>query len=223
MFTFLAGRQAEAPVCVRRPPRRARRVAATTLAGCLAALSVTAAAQADTYGKRITNIRSGLRADVMWASQNAFAGVFLWSTNSSLSQKFDLLDSGGGYFRIQAEHSGQCLMLNWQQGNTNGTQIIQYPHCGAGYSPSEWRVGWVDNPDYQCHNNGDGSETCPSSNGALPVLINRFSGRCLDARNPSSLPPRAQAVLQQWDCIQSTRDWNAGNQEFVIGDSYVTL
>jgi hypothetical protein len=184
------------------------------LAGCLAALSVTAAAQADTYGTRITNVRSGLHADVMWASQDAFAGAFLWPTNSSLSQKFDLLDSGGGYFRIRAEHSGQCLMLNWQQGNNNGTQIIQYPYCDAGYSPSEWRVGWVSDPN-QC--SGD---VCSTNNLSFPVLINRYSGRCLDASNPSTSPPPAQAVLQQWDCIQWNTDWNAGNQEFTIGDSF---
>jgi hypothetical protein len=221
MFTFLAGQQAEAPVSVRRPARRARRVAASTLAGCLAALSVTAAAQAsgggepqaDIYGKRITNSRSGLRADVMWASQDAFAGVFLWSTNSSLSQKFDLLASGNGYFRIRAEHSGQCLMLNWQQGNTNGTQIIQYPNCGAGYHPAEWRVGWVGDP-VQC--SGD---VCSTDNLSFPVLINRATGRCLDAANPSG-NPRQQAPLQQWDCIRYNTDWNAGNQEFTIGDSF---
>src|SRR5450755_2957462 len=201
-YSFLPGRKADAIVPFKRWSRHVLCVAASTVAGCLAALSLTAAAaQADTYGKRITNIRSGLHADVMWASQNPFTGVFLWTTNSSLSQKFDLLDSGGGYFRIRAEHSGQCLMLDWRSGYNNGTPIIQYPSCGGGYHPAEWRVGWVGNPV-------DGNNT---------VLIKRATGRCLDAGNPSRNPPRQQAPLQQWDCIRYNTDWNAGNQEFTIG------
>jgi Ricin-type beta-trefoil lectin domain-like len=203
-YSFLPGRKAEEIVPVKRWSRHVLRVAASTVAGCLAALSLTAAAaQADTYGTRITNIRSGLHADVMWASQNPLTGVFLWSTNSSLSQKFDLLDSGGGYFRIRAEHSGQCLMLDWRSGyNNNGTPIIQYPYCNAGYPPAEWRVGWIGNP---------------VDNPLNTVLINRATGRCLDAANPSGNPPRQQAPLQQWDCHRYLTDWNAGNQEFTIG------
>jgi len=203
-YSFLPGRKADAIVPFKRWSRHVLCVAASTVAGCLAALSLTAAAaQADTYGKRITNIRSGLHADVMWASQNPFTGVFLWTTNSSLSQKFDLLDSGGGYFRIRAEHSGQCLMLDWRSGyNNNGTPIIQYPYCNAGYPQAEWRVGWIGNP---------------VDNPLNTVLINRATGRCLDAANPSGNPPRQQAPLQQWDCIRYNTDWNAGNQEFTIG------
>ncbi len=217
-YSFLRGREADDPVSFKRW-RRGLRVAASTVAGCLTALSLTAAAaQADTDGVRITNIRSGLHADVMWASPNPFTGVFLWPTNSSLSQKFDLLDSGGGYFRIRAEHSGQCLMLDWRSGYySNGTPVIQYPYCNAGYSPAEWRIGWVGDPP-QC--SGD---VCSTDNLSFPVLINRATGRCLDAANPSSNPPRQQAPLQQWDCIRYNTDWNAGNQEFTIGDSFNAL
>ena len=106
--------------------------------------SASAAQAASTYRVEITNIRSGLKADVMWASTAPYQGVFLWPNNTSASQEFDLLDSGGGYFRIRARHSGQCLMLDWRGGSyMNGTRVIQYPHCNAGYSPAEWRRGWV--------------------------------------------------------------------------------
>ena len=218
-YSLLPGREAADPVSSKRWSRRGLRVAAITVAGCLAALSLTAAAAAaNTYGVRITNIQSGLHPDVMWASRNPFTRVFLWPTNSSLSQKYDLLDSGSGYFRIRAEHSGQCLMLDWRSGHySNGTPVIQYPYCNAGYSPAEWRVGWVADPP-QC--SGD---VCSTDNLSFPVLINRATGRCLDAANGSSNPPRQQAPLQQWVCIRYNTDWNAGNQEFTIGNSFHTL
>jgi hypothetical protein len=97
-----------------------------------------AAHAANKYRVEITNLRSGLKADVMWASTQPFQGVFLWRNNASASQEFDLLDSGNGFFRIRARHSGQCLMLDWRGGTyTNGTRVIQYPNCNAGYSPAE--------------------------------------------------------------------------------------
>ena len=52
------------------------------------------------------------------------------------------------------------------------------------------------------------------------MLINRATGRCLDAHNPAGGHPPAQAVLQQWDCIRYASDWNAGNQLWRIGNEY---
>ncbi|WP_322756117.1 RICIN domain-containing protein [Frankia sp. Cas3] len=180
-------------------------------------LPSTAAYAADQSRVEITNLRSGLKADVMWASQNPYQGVFLWPNNTSASQEFDLLDSGGGYFRIRARHSGQCLMLDWRQGTyTNGTRIIQYPYCSAGYSPAEWRRGWVSYPP-NCSGN-----ICSTTGTSYPVLINRRTGRCLDADNGAGGAPPARAVLQQWDCIRYPNDWNAGNQLWRIGnESYL--
>jgi hypothetical protein len=185
------------------------------LLGVLVALLLvpTQARAADQYRVELTNIRSGLKADVMWASTAAYQGVFLWPNNASASQEFDLLDSGGGYFRIRARHSGQCLMLDWRGGSyVNGTPVIQYPHCNAGYAPAEWRRGWVSEPP-RC--SGD---VCTTTGTQYPVLINRRTNRCLDARNGSAGAPPAQAVLQQWDCIRWTTDWNAGNQLWRIGN-----
>jgi Ricin-type beta-trefoil lectin domain-like len=165
---------------------------------------------ADTYRIEITNVRSRLKADVIWASTNPYQGVFLWPDNTSASQEFDLLDSGNGFFRIRARHSGQCLMLDWRQGSYNGTNIIQYPFCGTGYTPAEWRRAWVNDPVI-CNSN-----ICTTSSGSLPVLVNRFSGKCLDARNPFGGAPGQQAILQQWDCVRTTKDWNIGNQAWGI-------
>jgi hypothetical protein len=209
-LSYFTSRQDNSPASTR-SWRRGR--AAAALALVAAALTLPAApAHADTYDIRISNLRSGLNADVMWASTSPYQGVFLWPTNNSASQKFDILDSGGGFFRIRARHSGQCLMLDWRQGNYNGTRIMQYPYCAAGYSPAEWRRGWVSYPP-QCDGN-----ICSQTSTQYPVLINRFSGRCVDAANPSSNPPPVQAVLQQWDCIQWASDWNSGNQLWRFGN-----
>ena len=103
-------------------------VATAIVAAAVLAAPTPAADAANRYRVEITNLRSGLKADVMWASKQPFQGVFLWPNNTSASQEFDLLDSGDGYFRIRARHSGQCLMLDWRGGTyANGTPVIQYP------------------------------------------------------------------------------------------------
>lgn len=160
---------------------------------------------ADRNHMEIVNSGTGLRADVMWASTSALTGVFLWPDNTSASQEFDLLDSGNGFFRIKARHSGQCLMLDWRSGfYDNGTPILQYPFCDAGYAPSEWSAQQIQIP---C-----GTMCFPVDH---TLLKNRATGRCLDAAAPSGLPAE-QAVLQQWDCISSSSVWNARNQMWDI-------
>ena len=138
----------------------------------------------------------------MWASQAQYQGVFLWPSNSSASQRFDLLDSGRGYFRIRARHSGQCLMPDWRTGSyTNGTPIVQHGGaCVASYKPAEWR--WVD------VNRRDGTHRPdPGSVFTEKILVNRMTGKCLDAGNSAGSRPPVQAILQQ-----CSDDWNADNQ-----------
>ncbi|MFF0292187.1 RICIN domain-containing protein [Kitasatospora sp. NPDC004614] len=161
------------------------------------ALAPAPAHAADPARYEIVNARTGLRADVMWASTAAYTGVFLWPNNTSLSQEFELLDSGNGVFRIKARHSGQCLMLDWRAGTySNGTPVIQYPACGAGYAPAEWTIGWV-------------GHTCMCFPTTM-ILRNRATGRCLDANGA----PVEKAVLQQWDCIATDDVWNTANQSW---------
>ena len=193
---------------------RARQTALSALLAVVAALALTmiqasSASAADRYRLEIVNHFSGLRADVMWASPTAYQGVFLWPDNASASQEFDLLDSGGGYFRIRARHSGQCLMIDWRGGSyVNGTRVIQYPYCNAGYGPAEWRTQWLSGT--RC---ADG--ICTTGVDHM-ILVNRQTGRCLDAANGAGGRPPVQAVLQQWDCVSSTSAWNMGNQSWDI-------
>ncbi|MEU7826708.1 RICIN domain-containing protein [Catellatospora sp. NPDC049133] len=190
--------------------RRFRKVApfgaaVAMMVSLLAVIAPTPAYAADTLRQEIINVGGGGLADVMWASQDPFAGVFLWGNNSSASQEFDLLDSGGGFFRIRARHSGQCLMLDWRSGyQANGTAIIQYPHCDPGYAPAEWSIGWVLKP-------ADGIWAAEWHK----ILKNRHSGRCLDAAAPNGQPV-LQARLQQWDCITAGNQWNSRNQMWFV-------
>jgi len=191
---------------------------AAMLATALVAVAVmlvqaSAADAASRYRVEVTNLRSGLRADVMWASTAPYQGVFLWPNNTSASQEFDLLDSGDGRtFQIRARHSGLCLMLDFRQGPyTNGTRVIQY-RCDSGYRSLYWYRSWV-SPRVTC----DG-DTCTTTGVQYPVLKNAYTRKCLDADNGAGGAPPRQAVLQQWTCIQSSDDWNAGNQLWRLGN-----
>jgi hypothetical protein len=158
----------------------------------------------------ITNSRSGLKVDVMWASFSRYQGVFLWPNNSSLSQEFKPINSGGGYFRLSARHSGQCLMLDDRAGSyRNGTLVVQLPDCTKRAS-NEWRVSFVEDA-IQC----DG-DTCTSTSAVYPVLRNRATNKCLDAANGRGGRPPERAVLQVWSCVRTADDWNAGNQLFSV-------
>jgi hypothetical protein len=204
-----ASRPDRSCVTHRRRRRRSLEIVSLSVASLLLVAAESTRVNADTDRVELVNDFSGLRADVIAASSNAYQGVFLWPDNDSASQEFDLLDSGNGYFRIRARHSGQCLMLDWRSGSySNGTPIIQYPYCDAGYAPAEWRRGSLSGT--RC---SDGICTTGIDQ---TVLINRRTGRCLDVGNANGGRPPAQAILQQWDCATSTDDWNMGNQAWDI-------
>lgn len=162
----------------------------------------------------LINTASQLRADVIGASTASTTGVFLWPDNTSASQEFRKLESPGGFFRLQAVHSGQCLILDWRGGKySNGTPIVQHPDCRSGYAPAEWKLRPVPKPPctkgppYFC-----GFQVTQN------VLVNRRTGRCLDAGNAAGGRPPARAVLQQWDCVKRDDAWNMGNQAWVFND-----
>lgn len=160
----------------------------------------------------ITNSSSRLKADVMWASTARYQGIFLWRNNTSASQEFDLLKTSGGYFQIRARHSGQCLMLDPRQSIwRNGTLVVQSPACGR--RSAEWRVRIVGDK-IRCDPDG---KTCTLTSAVYSTLQNRYTtNKCLDAANSRGGRPPQHAVLQQWTCIKTADDWNAGNQLFSI-------
>lgn len=182
-----------------------------TLAAAFAllALLIGAAASASTARVELVNAATNLRADVMWAAQNDGQGVFLWRNNTSASQEFDLIPMVGGFFQIRARHSGKCLRFEDVPTYRNGTRIAQFPCPGPARLSAQWSFKDMNPP---CADNA----LCIDL--GWRVVQNRYTGRCLDAANPSGKRPPEQAVLQQWTCITSTRAWNADNQIWKLVD-----
>lgn len=209
--------------CRLRPARASKSARAALLASAVASAalmissspaSASQSPPAFSYGRpvEITNTFSRLKVDVMWASTDLLAGVFLWPNNTSRSQEFDALRAGGDYFRLRARHSGQCLALDPRRPDyRNGTPVIQRP-CDASVKSSYWRV----------RNVGDGAscdgDVCSTNTLVYPTLQNRYTGRCLDAGNSRGGRPPQRAVLQQWSCIGSADAWNTGNQLFSVSN-----
>jgi len=193
------------------PVLRKLAVAGLATAAALAAgVLAPAPASALTPRVELVNVSTNLRADVMWASTADATGAFLWPDNTSASQLFDLQSTGGGWFTIKARHSGKCLMIRRNVGTVgNGTPLAQYPCTGQGYQSEQWNfVPMMLNCEAQalCLDTGQ------------RVIVNRYSGRCIDTANPSGRKPQQQAVLQLWDCITTPKAWNADNQIWKIFD-----
>jgi hypothetical protein len=160
--------------------------------------------------REIVNLATGLRVDVKGASKAPMTGAILWPDNASGSQEFWLLQNRSDqFFYLMADHSEQCLMLDWRNGNYhNGTLVIQFPHCWNDphepYPAAEWEWSYVvDN----CH-----IEWQDCGLDRRMILVNKATGKCLDAGNALGGKPPQGAVLQVWDCITSIGQWNAGNQ-----------
>jgi len=72
--------------------------------------------------------QSGKLADIYGASTAAGAVLIQWSSNGGLNQQFDLIDSGGGYFRVRARHSNLVLQVT---SNNSGADVAQQADSNA--------------------------------------------------------------------------------------------
>ncbi len=119
---------------------------------------------------RLVAQHSGKRADISGVSTAAGALLHQWSATTGLNQQFDFVDSGGGYYRIRARHSGLVL----QVANTgSGADITQQPDSGA--TSQQWRVA----------DQGSG----------LVSLVNRQSGLAMDVWSAATADG---ARISQW-------------------------
>ncbi|HYQ62522.1 glycosyl hydrolase family 95 catalytic domain-containing protein [Actinophytocola sp.] len=103
---------------------------------------------------------SGKRADISGVSTSAGALLHQWSATGGLNQQFDFLDSGGGFYRVRARHSGLVL----QAGSGSGADITQQTDGNA--TTQQWRV--VD------------------QGGGVVSLVNRQSGLAMDVWEAST-------------------------------------
>jgi hypothetical protein len=84
---------------------------------------------------RLAAQHSGKLADISGVATTAGALLQQWSGTGGLNQQFDFLDSGGGYYRIRARHSGLVLQA---ASSGSGADISQQPDSGA--ASQQWRV-----------------------------------------------------------------------------------
>jgi hypothetical protein len=110
---------------------------------------------------RLVAQHSGKSADIAGVATTAGAMLQQWSATGGLNQQFDFLDSGGGYYRIRARHSGLVLQA---ASTSSGANITQQPDSNA--ASQQWRV--VD------------------QGGGVISLVNRQSGLAMDVWQASS-------------------------------------
>jgi type 1 glutamine amidotransferase len=84
---------------------------------------------------RLVAQHSGRLADISGVSTSVGALLHQWSGTGGLNQQFDFLDSGGGYYRIRARHSGLVLQV---AGNSSGADITQQSDGNA--MSQQWSV-----------------------------------------------------------------------------------
>ncbi|MET7280657.1 endo-1,4-beta-xylanase [Kribbella sp. NPDC005582] len=119
---------------------------------------------------RLVAQHSGKAADIAGASTAAGALLQQWSSSGGTNQQFDFLDSGSGYYRIRARHSGLVLQA---ASSSTGADVSQQPDTNA--TAQQWQVS--------DHGNG------------VVSLINRQSGLALDVWAASTADG---ARISQW-------------------------
>lgn len=125
---------------------------------------------------RLVARHSGKYADVSGGSTAAGALLQQWSATSGLNQQFDFLDSGSGYYRVRARHSGLVLQV---ASSSSGADITQQPDTGA--TSQQWQV--------------------TDHGGGVISLVNRQSGLAVDVWEASAADG---ARLSQWSPTGST-------------------
>ncbi|MFD5830891.1 glycoside hydrolase N-terminal domain-containing protein [Lentzea sp. NPDC060358] len=110
---------------------------------------------------RLVVRHSGKYADISGVSTAPGALLQQWSPTGGLNQQFDFVDSGGGYFRVRARHSGLVLQA---ASTATGADVTQQTDTGA--TSQQWRV--------------------TDHGGGVISLVNRLSGLALDVWEASA-------------------------------------
>ncbi|MFE9017164.1 RICIN domain-containing protein [Streptomyces sp. NPDC007808] len=178
-------------------PRRGRRpgvlVAVTALlAALLSGLGAAGTAHAATVDTNawymLVNRGSGKALDVSGASTADGAGVAQWARHDGANQRFQFVDSGGGYYRLKARHSGKVLDVR-NHSTADHADIVQWGDTGGA------------NQQFRLADSSDG----------YVRLLNRNSGKAVDVQN-ASMADGAKVVQyadrgganQQWQLVRTT-------------------
>jgi hypothetical protein len=123
--------------------------------------------------------------------------VVQWDRHGGQNQQFQLVDSGGGYYRIVARHSGMALdVYEWNP--DNGAEIRQWTDLNG--TNQQWSV--------------------VERGGNRVSFVNRFSGKALDLWEGStangariSQYDSTGSVYQQWELVPVGGDPGPGQGE----------
>ncbi|MFJ3307202.1 RICIN domain-containing protein [Streptomyces sp. NPDC086549] len=174
--------------------RRTGVIAAVTalLAVLLAGLGTAGTAQAATVETNawyvLVNRGSGKALDVSGASTADGAAVQQWTRHGGANQRFQFVDSGGGYYRLKAQHSGKVLdVLNYS--GADHADIVQWSDAGG--TNQQFRL--ADSPD------------------GYVRLISRNSGKAVEVENASTADGAKVVQFtdwgganQQWQLVRAT-------------------
>ncbi|GHI03506.1 hypothetical protein Scel_18270 [Streptomyces cellostaticus] len=158
------------------------------MAGLGAAGTAQAAAVDTSAWYVLVNRGSGKVLDVAGASTADGASLTQWPRTDGANQRFQFVDSGGGYYRLKAQHSGKVLdVLNYS--TADHADIAQWSDAGG--TNQQFRL--ADSPD------------------GYVRLINRNSGRAVEVENASTADG-AKVVQyadwgganQQWQLVRAT-------------------
>ncbi|MER5900006.1 non-reducing end alpha-L-arabinofuranosidase family hydrolase [Streptomyces mirabilis] len=145
------------------------------------------AATVDTSASYVlVNRGSGKVLDVSGASTADGARLTQWTRTDSANQQFRFVDSGGGYYRLKAQHSGKELDV-YNYSTADHADIVQWSDAGG------------TNQQFRLADSSDG----------YVRLINRNSGKAVEVEN-ASIADGAKVVQftdwgganQQWQLVR---------------------
>ncbi|WP_306504276.1 non-reducing end alpha-L-arabinofuranosidase family hydrolase [Streptomyces sp. YU58] len=149
------------------------------LASLVSGLGVAGTAHAATVDTSasyvLVNRGSGKALDVSGASTADGAAVAQWARHDGAHQRFRFVDSGGGYYRLRAQHSGKVLdVLN--HSSADHADIVQ------------WSDGNSANQQFRLADSSDG----------YVRLISRHSGKAVEIQNASTADGAKAVQFTDW-------------------------
>ncbi|WP_370880986.1 non-reducing end alpha-L-arabinofuranosidase family hydrolase [Streptomyces africanus] len=168
--------------------RRTGVLAAVTalMAALLTGLGAAGTAQAATVDTNawyvLVNRGSGKALDVSGGSTADGAALSQWTRHDGANQRFQFVDSGGGYYRVKAQHSGKVLDV-YNFSGADHADIVQWGDAGGV------------NQQFRLADSADG----------YVRLINRNSGKAVEVQNAST--DDGAKVVQFTDWGGANQQW----------------
>ncbi|MFF8280111.1 RICIN domain-containing protein [Streptomyces lateritius] len=161
-------------------------VVTALVAALLTGLGVAGTAQAATVDSNawyvLVNRGSGKALDVSGGSTADGAALSQWARHDGANQRFQFVDSGGGYYRLKAQHSGKVLDV-YSYSTADHADIVQWSDTNGA------------NQQFRLADSGDGQVR----------LINRSSGKAVEVQNASTT--NGAKVVQYTDWGGTNQRW----------------